>query len=177
MLQCNEVKYAAVMVIAISLYNRYDPYSKKFTREYYDHEEMRSTRKRLIREATGAQCYGLILGTLGRQGSPKILSTLKDLLDKAGKEYFTLLLSEIFPEKLKRFGDSVDVWVQVACPRLSIDWGTAFDRPLLTPYEAAIALNAGSWSEPYPMDYYANDSTGPWTVNHPNNRTKRLSKK
>ena len=90
----------------------------------------------------------MVLGTLGRQGSPRILSILKDLLDKVGKDYFTLLLSEIFPDKLKHFGDSVDVWVQVACPRLSIDWGTAFDRPLLTPYEAAIALNAGSWSEP-----------------------------
>lgn len=26
-------------------------------------------------------------------------------------------------------------WVQVACPRLSIDWGEAFSKPLLTPYE------------------------------------------
>ncbi len=26
-------------------------------------------------------------------------------------------------------------WVQVACPRLSIDWGSAFDKPLLSPYE------------------------------------------
>lgn len=28
-------------------------------------------------------------------------------------------------------------WVQVACPRLSIDWGEAFDKPLLTPYEVS----------------------------------------
>jgi len=26
-------------------------------------------------------------------------------------------------------------WVQVACPRLSIDWGYAFPKPLLSPYE------------------------------------------
>ena len=25
--------------------------------------------------------------------------------------------------------------LQVACPRLSIDWGSAFERPVLTPYE------------------------------------------
>ena len=30
---------------------------------------------------------------------------------------------------------SLPRWVQVACPRLSIDWGTAFPKPLLTPYE------------------------------------------
>jgi len=27
---------------------------------------------------------------------------------------------------------------QVACPRLSIDWGTHFAAPLLTPYEAEV---------------------------------------
>lgn len=26
-------------------------------------------------------------------------------------------------------------WVQIACPRLSIDWGMAFEKPLLSPYE------------------------------------------
>lgn len=31
-------------------------------------------------------------------------------------------------------------WVQVACPRLSIDWGTAFPKPLLTPYEVTPSL-------------------------------------
>ena len=28
-------------------------------------------------------------------------------------------------------------WVQVACPRLSIDWGMAFEKPLLSPYEVS----------------------------------------
>ena len=29
----------------------------------------------------------------------------------------------------------VDAWIQIACPRLSIDWGYAFKKPLLSPYE------------------------------------------
>ncbi|XP_029067192.1 2-(3-amino-3-carboxypropyl)histidine synthase subunit 1 isoform X8 [Monodon monoceros] len=62
------------------------------------------------------------------------------------------------------------VWVQVACPRLSIDWGTAFPKPLLTPYEAAVALRDISWQQPYPMDFYAGSSLGPWTVNHGRDR-------
>lgn len=32
-------------------------------------------------------------------------------------------------------------WVQVACPRLSIDWGEAFSKPLLTPYEVRTPPN------------------------------------
>lgn len=80
-----------------------------------------------------------------------------------------ILLSEITPKKLSLFQNNVDVWVQIACPRLSIDWGYAFEKPLLTPYEMVVALNETSWyteDDSYPMDYYAKDSLGPWTVNH-----------
>lgn len=52
---------------------RYDPYSKVFSREYYDHEAMRAARLQAIDKARSAQRWGLILGTLGRQGNPKIL--------------------------------------------------------------------------------------------------------
>lgn len=126
---------------------------------------MKSTRLKFIKEASSAKCFGLILGTLGRQGSPKVLNNLKDILAKHGKEYVVVLLSEIFPDKLSLF-NKIDAWVQVACPRLSIDWGTAFDKPLLTPYELAVALKHTEWCEPYPMDYYSYSSKGPWTVNN-----------
>lgn len=81
----------------------------------------------------------------------------------------------------------------MACPRLSIDWGTAFPKPLLTPYELSVALGDAEWKLPddnkisnghqahttngissapaakeevYPMDFYANKSLGEWTPNH-----------
>lgn len=53
--------------------DRYDPYSKVFTREYYDHDAMRALRLKAIDQARLAQKWGVILGTLGRQGSPKVL--------------------------------------------------------------------------------------------------------
>ena len=51
-------------------------------------------------------------------------------------------------------GSDVDAWIQIACPRLSIDWGYAFDAPLLNPYEAAVVLDAIAWQDVYPMDFY-----------------------
>ena len=75
-----------------------------------------------------------------------------------------LLMSEIFPAKLNLI-PSVEAWVQIACPRLSIDWGNAFSRPLLTPYELNVALKEVEWKQDYPMDFYAYDSLGPWTPN------------
>jgi 2-(3-amino-3-carboxypropyl)histidine synthase len=171
--------------------------------------------------ARTAKKVGLILGTLGRQGSPNILlvrtlqilsflslsllshtiynsQKLENTLQKRGIEYIIVLLSEIFPAKLSLFEDvdaydcptratdqserqtdksilwkcyihSHDLfslycrWVQVACPRLSIDWGSAFSRPLLTPYEAEVVWGTTEWHATYPMDYYAYDG-GSWSV-------------
>ncbi len=50
-----------------------------------------------------------------------------------------MLLSEVAPWKLAMM-EGVDAWVQIACPRLSIDWGEGFTKPTLTPYEALVAL-------------------------------------
>ncbi|PKU31990.1 diphthamide biosynthesis protein 1 [Limosa lapponica baueri] len=52
---------------------RYDPYSKVFSQEHYSHDRMHRARQDAIRTAASARCWGLILGTLGRQGSPSIL--------------------------------------------------------------------------------------------------------
>jgi 2-(3-amino-3-carboxypropyl)histidine synthase len=141
---------------------RYDPYSRKLTRESYDHREMRDVRESAIRTAKKARRWGLILGSLGRQGNPNTLRRIEDALEKKGIPYVNLLLSEIFPGKLAMMSGDVECWVQVACPRLSIDWGYAFPRPLLTPYEALVALDVLEYQQekPYPMDYYGKDGLG-----------------
>ncbi|KAJ3309463.1 Diphthamide biosynthesis protein 1 [Boothiomyces sp. JEL0838] len=144
---------------------RYDPYSKKYTRERYDHQEMYDIRSHAIELAKKAKKIGLIQGTLGRQGSPKVMQYLESVLLEKGIEHVNILLSEIMPEKLSKFKD-IDCFVQTSCPRLSIDWGYAFDKPLLTPYEAAVLFEKTEKWTVYPMDYYAQKSLGPWTPNH-----------
>ena len=58
---------------------RYDPYSKKFTRETYEHTEMRAVRGDAVRKARqglergGSGSWAVVLGTLGRQGSLSVL--------------------------------------------------------------------------------------------------------
>lgn len=144
---------------------RYDPYSRKLTRESYHHEEMQSTRMAAIRTARTARRWGLILGSLGRQGNPHTMALIEKRLTERDIPFVNLLLSEIFPGKLAMMSN-VECWVQVACPRLSIDWGYAFPRPLLTPYEALVALGEReSWEREggggvYPMDYYARYGLG-----------------
>ncbi|CAH3115062.1 unnamed protein product [Pocillopora meandrina] len=101
---------------------RYDPYSKVFYREYYDIDATFQARKDAITTASRAKKFGFILSTLGRQGSLKVLENFEQRFSKAGLEYVIVLLSEIFRGKLGLCED-VETWVQVACPRLSIDCG------------------------------------------------------
>ncbi|KAH6900108.1 putative diphthamide synthesis protein-domain-containing protein [Thelonectria olida] len=140
---------------------RYDPYSRKLTRETYGHDEMQSIRRSAIQTAKKARKWGLILGALGRQGNPHTMALIEKRLRERGIPFINLLLSEIFPGKLALMSD-VECWVQVACPRLSIDWGYAFPRPLLTPYEALVALEVKEdWGKGvYPMDYYGREGLG-----------------
>lgn len=140
---------------------KYDPYNKEFTIEMYDHAEMRNVRESAINGVRRANKVGLILGSLGRQGNPKTLEMLDAALRDSGRDTIHVALSEIFPQKLAQFTD-VDCWVQIACPRLSIDWGYAFPKPLLTPYEAMVALGRDSWlvDGSYPMDYYTTNGYG-----------------
>uniref|UniRef100_A0A915APR7 2-(3-amino-3-carboxypropyl)histidine synthase subunit 1 n=1 Tax=Parascaris univalens TaxID=6257 RepID=A0A915APR7_PARUN len=152
---------------------QYDPYSRKLTHETYDYDKMISDRNAAMEMAKKANKFGLIQGTLGRQGNLRIVEFLELRLTAAGKRFIRVLLSEVFPEKLALFED-VDCWVQVACPRLSIDWGTAFLKPLLTPYEVIAALQEIPLTRHhYPMDYYAIESAGPWCNNHESHRAAR----
>merc|ERR1711957_548495 len=102
-----------------------------------------------------------ILGTLGRQGSTGVLEEVERLLEKREIAHFTLLLSDVSPERLAQF-EGVDAWVQAACPRLSMDWGDSYTAPLLTPYEAHVAFGNHSYKDVYPMDYYSNKG-GSWS--------------
>lgn len=110
-----------------------------------------------------------------------------------------ILLSELSPAKLALFNAGqrsestslelekyskphprISTFIQTSCPRLSIDWGYAFERPLLSPYECAVVMGAGKdtdWIDSvseskesekemqevhYPMDFYAAGT--PWAV-------------
>ena len=69
---------------------RYDPYGRVLTREEYDQEGMRRVRRRSVQQASSAQQWGLVLGTLGRQGNPRILTHLQHLLALRGLPYTTV---------------------------------------------------------------------------------------
>lgn len=163
---------------------RYDPYAKKLTREQYSHIEMRTLRDQAVQTARKSTLafsskleesessldvpiWGVILGTLGRQGSFSQLRAITHQLVSSPVPipFMPILLSELSPAKLALFEPHISTFVQTSCPRLSIDWGYAFNQPLLSPYETSVALGrAEGWMDKmkdghvtrgvYPMDFY-----------------------
>ena len=159
----------------IPLFLRYDPYSKTMTEESYLHEKMKSIRYDAIEKARTAQTFGILLGTLGRQGNPAIVSKVQQALKKHKKKSFVLLVSEITPQKLALFSKVVDAWVQIACPRLSVDWGHCLSKtqPVLNPYELHVCLDETKWRAVYPMDYYSHEG-GPWSNYHEDTKDRQF---
>ncbi|KAM6495535.1 putative diphthamide synthesis domain containing protein [Amanita muscaria] len=160
---------------------RYDPYAKKLTRERYNYSEMQLMRSEAVESARkdtslsrgeSYSVWGVILGTLGRQGNYNQLEAITKPLKSASSAvpHIEILMSEISPAKLSLFHPWVSVFVQTSCPRLSIDWGYAFDRPLLSPYETAVAFReVKGWADKdekeggvYAMDFYEGGS--PWSL-------------
>ena len=101
---------------------RYDPYSKKLTRERYNHREMRSIRDEAVQTArrsidafapsstalvphkkADTPLWGVILGTLGRQGSFKQLQAITHQLSGARNPipYMPILLSELSRRRIR----------------------------------------------------------------------------
>lgn len=194
---------------------------------YIDHICMNEIRGNAIQKAIHSihhvpNCtIGIIMGTLGRQGNPAIVQRIKDLINQYNQDHknkntnndnggtngsssngtirhFTMLLSEISPYKLNLFQKKVQIWIQIACPRLSIDWGHYLTNnntiPVLNPYEFYCCFNSDLlWYnnnddndekknnnsssrqiQSYPMDYYSSQG-GPWSNYHANNKSRTMT--
>ena len=182
---CDGRFHLEAMMIAnpfIKKFYKYNPYDKQLTEEEYDFNLMIKNREKAIRTSIGLLnqgngdsqkrtiTIGLILGTLGHQGSTKVLNNLrKKLLEKKlNCNFINILIPEINAQLLNSFEDTIDFFLQISCPRLSIDWSLdVIKKPLLTPFEFNIVLNQNfNQFYAYPMDFYAEHSSGNWTPNH-----------
>jgi 2-(3-amino-3-carboxypropyl)histidine synthase len=150
---------AAMIQNPLTKFYRYDPYQNKLFIDTFDMDALVSSRVGSVTAIQSARHVGIILGTLGRQGNLKLVSRLEGLLKEHGKTHSTFLMSEVTNDVLELY-PTVDVWIQTSCPRLSMDWGTTYSKPLLSPYEAFAGLQ--SLPLEYPMDNYA-DRGGPWS--------------
>lgn len=106
------------------------------------------TLREAISQARGALSFGIVLGTLGRQGNQSIFNRMRRLLKEwdvrephvsgQRRRPVLFLMAELNPQKISAI-QGIDAWVQISCPRLSIDWGTEFKQ--VTPPSFSLSLS------------------------------------
>ena len=143
------------------IFYQYNPFNHRFTIEEYDYKLMKNIRYKQMEIFKNINYIGIIFGTLGRQGNPSILKRLCSLLNKNNKKYIIIMLNEITQNKIINY-NKCECFIQLACPRLSIDWSDQFTKPMLTPYEIYLSLDPKKYkNDIYEMNNYSNE-TGEW---------------
>ncbi|MEK0337003.1 MAG: diphthamide synthesis protein, partial [Nitrosopumilus sp.] len=90
-----------------------------------------------IYKAAEAKSFGVIVGLKEGQLSKVFALKIKKELEKEGKEVQLFAMTDITNERLRNF-KGIDAFVQVACPRISID--NQFDKPVLSTPQANALL-------------------------------------
>ncbi|PNW80058.1 hypothetical protein CHLRE_08g376150v5 [Chlamydomonas reinhardtii] len=105
-------------------------------------EETRRLLKRrnfLVEKARAASIVGILVSTLATGGFLDVISALRRLCAAADKKSYTFLIGKPNPAKLGNFPE-VDVFVMVADAQGLILDSRDYLAPLVTPWEAALAL-------------------------------------
>jgi 2-(3-amino-3-carboxypropyl)histidine synthase len=89
---------------------------------------------------------GIIVGLKSGQMNVHLARKLKSLLEESGKTCTLVASTELVPESIESFTD-LEAFVEVACPRISIDDRRRYHKPLVNPEEALIAIGKKSWED------------------------------
>jgi len=123
-----------------------DPYEK---RAYSVDEEARKILKQRwasIEEAKKAKTFAVLVGLkLGQRRLEEALS-IREKLEKNGKTTHLFAIRNIHPEMLMEF-PNVEAYVNTACPRVSLDDASKFQKPVLTMNETLVTVGELSWEE------------------------------
>lgn len=116
-----------------------------------------------VLKARDASVVGLLVGTLGVHSYLPLLQHLRALLTsrKSARKVYTISVGKLNPAKLANFQE-IDVFVLVACPENTLVDSKEFFRPIVTPFEMQLAVNAAErqqrgeegvdWSGKYVLD-------------------------
>jgi len=121
----------------------------------------------LVEKAKDAAIVGIIVGSTSVAGFMTVLTNLRKMVAMAGKKCYTFVMSRVTPEKLANYPE-VDVFVLVSYPQMALLDSKEFYAPVITPFEAELALVPGrQWTGQYRVDFAhlttpieANDDAG-----------------
>ncbi|KAF8711987.1 hypothetical protein AX14_013182 [Amanita brunnescens Koide BX004] len=131
----------------------YDPTTSTTQRESSKTNKLLMRRYVAVQKARDADVFGILIGTLGVALYLPLIKHLRALLAKSRKKSYTICVGKLNPAKLANFLE-IECFVLVACPENSLIEAKDFFRPIVTPFELEIALQAKpSWTGRYVLDF------------------------
>ena len=97
-----------------------------------------------IEEALKAKSFGIIVGLKPGQSRLDEALKIKELVEKNKRVGYLFAVRELSPEVLLEF-PTVDVYVNTACPRISLEAPAKFSKPVLTKSELKVVFGEDSW--------------------------------
>ncbi len=97
-----------------------------------------------IEEASRARLFGLFISYKPGQQRLDEAMKVKKAIENLGKACVLLAVHDIRPEVLMEF-PSVDAYVNTACPRISLDEASRFNKPVITTREFGVISGEYSW--------------------------------
>lgn len=111
-------------------------------------------RNYFVEKCKDALSIGIVVGTLATDGYLDVVSHIQNIARDRGIRTYLLSVGKINPAKLANFME-IDCFVFVGCPENNIYTSRDFYKPLVSVFEAELALNP-AWREQYPNFYSVN---------------------
>jgi 2-(3-amino-3-carboxypropyl)histidine synthase len=103
-----------------------------------DRESLLKKRLLLIGKAMDARSWGVLVSTFSGQFRRSLALRLVEKADRKGLEASIITCDRLSPSDLE--GRKLDAYVSTACPRIALDDGHLYPRPMLTPPEFLAAI-------------------------------------
>jgi 2-(3-amino-3-carboxypropyl)histidine synthase len=108
-----------------------------------------------IVEAKQAKNFGVLLSLKSGQMRLREAISIKDKLEKSGLKSMLFAVRELTPIVLMQF-PGIDAFVNTACPRISLDDGPNFGKPLLSLNETLVMLGEIKWEDLLRRGWFGN---------------------
>ena len=132
-----------------------DPYEKRAYSVDKEAEKIIKQRWASIEEAKKAKTFAVLVGLKPGQKKLEEALDVKKKLEESGKTACLFVAKEVTPEVLMEF-PTVEAYVNTACPRVSLDDASKFQKPVLTVNEALVVVGELSWEELCRKDLFEN---------------------
>ena len=95
----------------------------------------------LLTSLSTCSIFGILINTLSVRNYLETVSTVKQMIERAGKKSYTFVVGKVNAAKLSNFGE-IGGWVVVGCWESSLVESGDFFKGVITPFELQLALQS-----------------------------------